>query len=83
MELHYLFEKSPLKTLAEAVNKNVPKSSCTPGKKWMNHKYQAMKNVLEQCGEHDQHRVSLKQTSKQKGGANCKTFYEGGNKQNM
>ena len=84
MELHYLFEKSPLKTLAEAVNKNVPKSSCTPGKKWMNHKYQAMKNILEKCGEHDQHK-SLTQTDFQAKRRSflCKSFYVGGNKQNM
>ena len=50
--LYYLYEKNPkpsreIKILAEVVDKTVPKPSFATGTSWINHKYQAMKNVLE------------------------------------
>ena len=70
MELYYLYEKIPkslreLRTLAEAVDKTVPKPSRTTGTRWIDHKYQAMKNVFENWGVYnDPHSLSLKQTPK-------------------
>ena len=73
-----------LRTLAEAVDKTVPKPSRATGTRWIDHKYQAMKSVFENWGVYnDPHSLSLKQTPKQKGGVNYKAFYVGGNKQNV
>lgn len=70
MELYYLYETSPkrkreLKTLAEAVNKTAAKPRAT-GMRWIDHKYQAMKNVFKNLGVYITHIEYLTQTPKQK-----------------
>ena len=88
MELYYLYEKSSkrlreLKTLAEAVNKTVPKP-CATGMRWIDHKYQAMKNVFKNLGVYITHIEYLTQTDSQaKMRVNCKAFYVGANKKNI
>ena len=51
-----------LKTLVGEVDKTVPKPSRTTGIRWIDHTYQAMKNVLENCGGYMTHIESLTQT---------------------
>ena len=70
MELYYLYEKSPkhlrkLKTLAEAVDKTLPKPSRTTGMMWIHHKYKVMKNIFENWGVYMTHIESVTQTGPQ------------------
>ena len=84
-DLYYLYEKiqkclRELKTLAEAVDKTVSKPH-TRGMGWIDHKYYAMKDVLENWGVYMTHiEFHTQSNSQRKGGANCKAFYVGGNK---
>ena len=69
-ELCYLYQKSPkrlreLRTLAEAMDHTVPKPSRATGTRWIDHKYQAMKKVLENWGVYMTHIESLSQTDSQ------------------
>ena len=54
-KLYYLYSQSPkrlrcLKELAEAYEKIIPKPTKAGGTRWIDHKYRAMKNALENYG---------------------------------
>ena len=78
MELYYLYETSPkrkreLKTLAEAVNKTAAKPRAT-GMRWIDHKYQAMKNVFKNLGVYITHIEYLTQTPPSKNESELQGF---------
>ena len=55
LKLYYLYQKSPkrlrgLRNFAEALEESVPKPNKACGTRWIDHKYSAMKNVLDNYG---------------------------------
>ena len=70
MKLCYLYEKSPqryreLKELSEAYENSIPKPSKAHGTRWIEHKYSAMKKLLENYGGYMVHLESLSHTDSQ------------------
>ena len=70
MKLHYLYVKSPkrnreLKELSKAYANSIPKPSKAHGSRWIEHKYSAMKKLLENYGGCMVHLESLSHTDSQ------------------
>ena len=67
IKLYYLYQISPkrlreLRTVAEALDQCIPKPTKACGTRWINHKYNAMKIVLENYGGFLTHVESLSHT---------------------
>ena len=70
MKLYYLYQKSPkryreLKELGEIYEKTIPKPTKANGTRWIDHKYRAMKKVLDNYGAYMTHLESLSHTDSQ------------------
>ena len=70
MKLYYLYEKGPkryrrLKKLSETYANSIPKPSKAHGTRWIEHKYSAMKKLLENYGGYMVHLESLSHTDSQ------------------
>ena len=70
MKLYYLYKKSPkryreLKELSEAYANSIPKPSKVHATRWIEHKYSAMKKLLENYGGYMVHLESLSHNDSQ------------------